>query len=174
MIRPRCRPDRNQAGIWTSNLLSEKGDDRDPGIEELNTVLPTQRPTNWQPDFANEIPEHLRLAALSSVEFACFMCGATQGVRNPYNLLDPIRLRVSYIIDKQKGGSDELSNLRALCSICNEGAQNISPKRPEWVDLLVQIRRAPALDQVQALKWLMRKFPAQARDILQDCGAKPS
>lgn len=61
------------------------------------------------------------------------------------------------------GGSDELTNLRALCSICNEGAQNITPKRPELVDLLVQIRRAPALDQVEALKWLMKKFPSHAR-----------
>lgn len=66
--------------------------------------------------------------------------------------------------------SDELTNLRVLCSICNEGAQNISPKRPEWVDLLVQIRRAPALDQVEALKWLIKKFPAQARANLPDSG----
>lgn len=134
---------------------------------ESNAGQRKQRPANSQPDFAAEIPEHLRLVALSGVEFACFMCGATQGDQNPYDPLDPIRLHVSYIIDKQKGGSDELSNLRALCSICNEGAQNISPKRPDWVDLLVQIRRAPALHQIEALKWLIRKFPTQARGIQQ-------
>jgi hypothetical protein len=94
------------------------------------------------------------------------MCGAVAGEPHPYDPSKRTRLHIGHIIDKQKGGSDELSNLRALCSICNEGAQNISPKRPEWVDLLVQIRRAPALDQVEALKWLLKKFPAQAHKML--------
>ncbi len=145
-----------------------------PGLEVPKAREGVQQPGNPQPDFAAEIPEHVRRAALLCGEFACFMCGATQGDENVYDPSDPIRLQVSYIIDKQKGGSDELSNLRALCSVCNEGAQNISPKRPEWVDLLVQIRRAPALDQVEALKWLMKKFPIQAREIYQGSRTKPS
>jgi len=91
------------------------------------------------------------------------MCGAVEGEIDPYDPTRKIHLYVSQVFSRQEGGSDELSNLQAQCSVCNEGAQNISPKRPEWVDLLVQIRRAPALDQVEALKWLMRKFPNQAR-----------
>lgn len=116
-----------------------------------------------EPEFSVEIPQELCSLALSQMEFACFMCGAVEGEIDPYDPSRQIHLRVSPVLNRQEGGSDELSNLRALCSVCNEGAQNISPKRPEWVDLLVQLRRAPALDQVEALKWLMKKFPAQAR-----------
>jgi hypothetical protein len=114
------------------------------------------------PAFARLISKETRAMVLERNGYTCQMCGAVAGEPHPYDPSKRTRLHIGHIIDKQKGGSDELSNLRALCSVCNEGAQNISPKRPEWVDLLVQIRRAPAIDQVEALKWLMKKFPAQA------------
>ena len=123
-------------------------------------VLLSPAPT---PAFSPEISAEMRALVVESKGFVCSMCGAVAGEPDPYDPSKRTRLHIGHIIDKQKGGSDELSNLRALCSICNEGVQNISPKRPEWVDLLVQIRRAPALDQIEALKWLIKKFPAQAR-----------
>ena len=56
------------------------------------------------------------------------------------------------------GGSDESGNLKAICSVCNEGAANITLQRPDLNKLLVQVRRATAADQRQLLKWLNTKF----------------
>ncbi len=117
-------------------------------------------------DFAEDIPLSLRALVLSHGELRCFMCGASAGDLDPYDPPDRIRLSVYRFIQERGPGRDEIENLRAICSVCAEGSKNISPKRPEWLDLLVQIRRAPALDQVEALKWLMNKFPTQAQKIL--------
>ena len=56
------------------------------------------------------------------------------------------------------GGSDEATNLKAICSVCNEGAANITLQRPDLNKLLVQVRRATAADQRELLKWLKTKF----------------
>ena len=64
------------------------------------------------------------------------------------------------------GGEDELNNLKAVCSVCNEGASNISLTRPNAIKLLTQIRRAPADDQIEVLKWIVNKFPKEAQEKL--------
>jgi len=75
------------------------------------------------------------------------------------------RLHIGHIIDKSLGGTDDPSNLRAICSLCNEGASNITLQRPLANKLLVQIRRAPSFDQLEVMKWLVSKFPKQASAI---------
>jgi len=65
------------------------------------------------------------------------------------------------------GGGDEPSNLRAVCSVCNEGARNLTLDRPSLQKLLIQVRRATGADQVEVLRWLVRKFPNQATEILK-------
>jgi len=67
--------------------------------------------------------------------------------------------------DESKGGNDDYSNFRALCSVCNEGAPNIKPMRPDLKQLMINIRRATADDQLNALEWLVQKFPAQAAKL---------
>jgi len=137
------------------------------GLKPGDYLLETPKPV---PAFARQVSKEIRAMVLERNGYTCQMCGAVAGEPHPYDESKRTRLHIGHIIDRQKGGSDELTNLRALCSVCNEGAQNISPKRPEWVDLLVQIRRAPALDQVEALKWLIKKFPSQARANLPGLG----
>ena len=56
------------------------------------------------------------------------------------------------------GGSDEATNLKAICSVCNEGAANVTLQRPDLTKLLVQVRRATSADQRELLKWLKAKF----------------
>lgn len=123
-------------------------------------LLETPKP---QPAFAREISKETRAFVLDRNGFTCQMCGAVAGETHPY---DPAgrktRLHIGHIIDKSKGGTDEPSNLRALCSICNEGAQNITLMRPDLKQLLVSIRRATNEDQLAALDWLIKKFPSQA------------
>lgn len=65
------------------------------------------------------------------------------------------------------GGTDDPSNLRAICSVCNEGASNATLTRPDLQKLLIQIRRATSQDQIEVLQWLIKKFPKQAAEILK-------
>ena len=82
---------------------------------------------------------------------------------------DPIRkarLHIGHIIDKSQGGSDDPSNLRAICSVCNEGASNLTLERPSELKLLAQVRRATGADQIALLKWLITKYSDDAAKIL--------
>jgi hypothetical protein len=52
------------------------------------------------------------------------------------------------------GGTDDPSNLRALCSSCNEGASNTTLMRPDLKKLLLEVRRTTTGGQLEILKWL--------------------
>lgn len=113
-----------------------------------------------QPAFAREISKETRAFVLDRNGFTCQMCGAVAGEAHPYDPTRKTRLHLGHILDKSAGGTDDPSNLRALCSICNEGASNAMLQRPDQLKLLTLLRRATAVDQIAALNWLMTKFPA--------------
>lgn len=73
------------------------------------------------------------------------------------------------LIDKSMGGTDDPANLRALCSICNEGVANLTLDRPSYEKLLIQVRRATGADQLKVLEWLIKKFPKQLKDMVENC-----
>lgn len=89
--------------------------------------------------------------------FTCQMCGLTPGDIDPATGRK-VRLHIGHIKDKSLGGKDELANLRALCSTCNQGAKNITTERPSEIWLLAQIRRANLDDQKAVHAWLNKKF----------------
>lgn len=110
------------------------------------------------PAFARDISKETRAIVLDRNGFTCQMCGAVAGEPHPYDPSRKTRLHIGHIVDKSQGGSDEPSNLRAICSVCNEGAANITLDRPSMHKLLVQIRRATVADQRSVLEWLKTKF----------------
>jgi hypothetical protein len=110
------------------------------------------------PAFAREISKELRAFVLDRNGFTCQMCGTVAGEIDAYDPSRKTRLHIGHIIDKSAGGSDDVSNLRALCSVCNEGARNLTLDRPSSRKLLIQIRRATKADQLAVLDWLMKKF----------------
>ena len=112
-----------------------------------------------QPAFAREISKETRAFVLDRNGFTCQQCGAVAGEPHPYDPTRKTRLHIGHVIDKSAGGTDDPSNLRALCSICNEGAANLTLDRPSLHKLLVQVRRATAADQREVLAWLKTKFP---------------
>lgn len=124
-----------------------------------------------QPAFARAISKETRAFVLDRNGFTCQMCGAVAGERHPYDPSRNVRLHIGHIIDKSQGGTDDRSNLRALCSICNEGASNLTLQRPSSEKLLIQIRRARGGDQLDVLKWLIKKYPDQAKELLGRSGA---
>ncbi len=111
------------------------------------------------PAFSRAMSKEIRAMVLERNGFTCQMCGAVAGEPHPFDLTKKTRLHIGHIIDKSKGGTDDYSNLRALCSVCNEGAANISPDRPSHLVLLTQIRRATKEDQLKILDWLQVKYP---------------
>ena len=120
-------------------------------------LLETPKPL---PAFARQISKETRAFVLDRNGFTCQMCGAVAGEVHPYDATRKTRLHLGHIIDKSMGGTDEPANLKAICSVCNEGASNVTLTRPDLQKLLVQVRRATAQDQREVLRWLQKKFPA--------------
>lgn len=111
------------------------------------------------PAFARSISKETRALVLDRNGFTCQMCGAVAGEAHPYDPSRKTRLHLGHVIDKSQGGTDDMQNLRAICSVCNEGAANITLDRPSLHKLLVQVRRATSNDQKALLEWLTTKFP---------------
>lgn len=153
----RVRELRTEEGfqILTHNDLSELH----PGQYRLDSPKP-------EPAFAREISKEVRAFVLDRNGFTCQMCGATAGEPHPYEPTRKTRLHLGHIIDKSMGGKDEASNLRAICSVCNEGASNITSDRPTFVKLKTQVLRATNEVQLEVLATLIRKFPRQSEEAL--------
>lgn len=111
------------------------------------------------PAFSRDISKETRALVLDRNGFTCQMCGAVAGEIHPYDDSRKTRLHIGHIVDKSQGGTDEPANLKAICSICNEGAANVTSDRPSQHKLLVQVRRATMTDQKAVLEWLLTKFP---------------
>lgn len=157
----RVRELRTEEGyqILTNNDRS----DLKPG--EYLLVDPTPAPA-----FERTISKETRALVLDRNGFTCQMCGAVAGEPHPYDPGRKARLHIGHIIDKSMGGADDASNLRAICSVCNEGARNLTLDRPSAAKLLVQVRRAQTADQQRVLEWLITKFPKQAAELLNKSG----
>jgi hypothetical protein len=147
----RIRELRNEEGFQI--LTHNDRADLKPG--EYLLLLPKPHPA-----FARDISKELRALVLDRNGFTCQMCGAVAGEVDPYDPSRRTRLHIGHIIDKTAGGTDDANNLRALCSVCNEGARNLTLDRPSSLKLLIQIRRATKADQIAVLNWLQAKFPA--------------
>jgi hypothetical protein len=155
----RVRELRNEEGyqILTHNDQSELK----PGQYLLLSAKP-------QPAFQRGISKETRAQVLDRNGYTCQMCGAAAGEAHPYDPGRKTRLHIGHIVDKSVGGTDELSNLRAICSVCNEGAANITADRPTAIKLLAQLRRASSVEQLEVLDWLIKKYPKQAKKKFED------
>lgn len=103
------------------------------------------------------ISARLRAQVLDRNGFTCQMCGLSPGDMDP-TTGRKVRLHLGHIKDKSLGGKEELSNLRALCSTCNQGAKNVTVEKPTKIWLLSQIRRAGVEEQKAAFAFLKKKF----------------
>lgn len=124
-----------------------------PGEYKLTSAPPEKADIQ----FVRGLSAKLRAEVLDRNGFTCQMCGLTPGDIDPATGRK-VRLHIGHIKDKSLGGKDELSNLRALCSTCNQGAKNITTERPSEIWLLAQIRRANLDDQRAVYQWLNKKF----------------
>jgi hypothetical protein len=107
--------------------------------------------------FQRGISAKLKAEVLDRNGFTCQMCGLTPGDIDPATGRK-VRMHIGHIVNKSHGGKDELSNLRALCSTCNQGAKNITAEKPTGIWLLTQVRRAGQDEQRAVFDWLRSKF----------------
>ena len=153
----RVRELRNEEGL---NIVTHNDrSDLKPGQYLLIDLKPL-------PAFDRTISKETRAFVLDRNGFTCQMCGASAGEPHLYDNGRKTRLHLGHIIDKSMGGTDDPNNLRAICSVCNEGASNLTLNRPDTIKLLAQVRRAPAKDQLDVLKWLIQKFPKQTAEFI--------
>jgi 5-methylcytosine-specific restriction endonuclease McrA len=148
----RVRELRDEQGY---QILSHKDRaDLKPGQYLLET--PKRRPA-----FQRGISKETRAYVFERNGYTCQMCGVAAGDADPFHEARTIRLTLGHIVDKSKGGEDTPSNLRAVCTNCNEGLQNAAPQKPDRIHLLAQIRRATIEDQQAVFAWLTEKFKHQ-------------
>ncbi|MDR3328803.1 MAG: HNH endonuclease [Prevotellaceae bacterium] len=153
----RVRELRNEEGL---NILTHN--DRSD-LKYGQYILTDLKP---RPAFERDISKETRAFVLDRNGFTCQMCGAAAGELHPHDNGRKTRLHIGHIIDKSMGGTDDPNNLRAICSVCNEGASNLTLNRPDTIKLIAQVRRAPAKDQLDVLQWLIQKFPKQTEELI--------
>lgn len=154
----RVRELRNEEGM---NIVTHNDrSDLKPGEYLLVDLKPL-------PAFERGISKEVRAFVLDRNGFTCQMCGAAAGEPHPYDQWRKTRLHIGHVIDKSMGGTDEPANLKAICSVCNEGASNLTLNRPQAIKLLAQVRRTPISDQLDVLHWIVEKFPKQTEEILK-------
>ena len=107
--------------------------------------------------FAQGISVQLQDDVIAHEDLFCRMCGVIPGDIDDLTGLK-VKFHIGHIVDKNIGGKEELSNLRTLCSTCNQGAKNITAEKPTGLWLLSQVRRAGQDEQFAVLKWLREKF----------------
>jgi 5-methylcytosine-specific restriction endonuclease McrA len=102
------------------------------------------------------VSKKLRAFILERNGYTCQSCGI--GAGDIHEDDRPARLQIAHVVDVSHGGTNDASNLRALCSLCNEGSSNISPARQSQSQLLATLRRAKPADQQVALEWLRKRL----------------
>ncbi len=120
-----------------------------------------------RPQAVRNISKEVRARVLDRDGATCQMCGIAAGDPHPSDGDKPARMHLGHIIDKSAGGSDDVSNLRCLCSVCNEGIQNISLPRPQYLQITTLLRRAPSSEQVEVLKWLVGKYKQEVLKMIE-------
>src|ERR1043165_3540344 len=90
------------------------------------------------PAFEHGLSARTRAEVLERDGFTCQWCGRGPGDIDPINPSRKIRLHIDHI--GPDGGNDK-SNLRALCSACNQGKSDIQPASEKARDIIARLRK---------------------------------
>lgn len=95
---------------------------------------------------------------MESNDLHCQFCGLTDGDPDPTNLIRKVRLVIDHEIPIEQGGTNDKSNLRVLCTACNQARSNLQPPTETAIQLLGRIRRQGRAVQREVYEALRRTF----------------
>lgn len=130
-----------------------------PGQYLLESATP-------EPAFDPAISKKMRTYVMEYEDLTCQMCGAEAGDLDEYDPTRRMRLHIDHTTDMSQGGTDEPCNLRVLCSVCHEGVSSRPLDRSSSLEVLALLHSATGSAQLEALAWLVKKFPTRARFYL--------
>jgi len=110
------------------------------------------------PAVSRRISPQLRNEILERNGFTCQLCGAGAGDPDPFNPGRKVRLHIDHIKPLSQGGTNDKTNLRVLCSACNQGRGNIQLASETARNLLARIRRNPRAVQREVYEALKSRF----------------
>jgi hypothetical protein len=170
-----------QGSVFTKNQLREAL----PGIEQIDRRMRDLRPLGWiirtYKDMATLAPNELFLerigdrvwepdyrpprvvgisAAIRRAVYEgdgrkCMVCGIDFGTEYPDLPGTKARPTIGHWLPKERGGTDDISNLRAECHRCNETARNLTAQ-PVDVELLKrQLQELPRTEKEQLASWML-------------------
>lgn len=86
----------------------------------------------------------------------CLVCGIDFGAEYPDRPGVVARPTIGHILPKERGGTDDLDNLRPECQLCNETARNLTAQ-PVDVELLKrQVVELNRHDKQMLASWMLR------------------
>ncbi len=171
-----------QGQTFDVNTLRE----RIPGVTQLDRRMRDLRKVGWvirsykdvghlKPNelFLEEIGEHVwedgfkwpeqglsaktRRQVFERDGSRCFVCGIEFGSPYPHLPNTVARGTVGHIVARERGGGDDLENLRPECHLCNEQSQNLTGS-PVDVGLLERkIRQLKREEKKELMKWMLAK-----------------
>ena len=110
------------------------------------------------PSIGRNISPKVRNEILERNGFTCQLCGAGAQDPDPINRSRTVRLHIDHIVPVSQGGTDNPTNLRVLCSTCNEGKSNIEIPSESAKNLLIRIRKASRSVQREVYEALKKRF----------------
>lgn len=145
----RIRELRDEEGMQIKSHIDRR--DLKPGENILETL-------ERLPAIERGISPQLRNEILERNGYTCQLCGAGPGDPDPFNPTRKIRLHIDHIVPISQKGAENKSNLRVLCSACNQGRANIQTASESARNLLIRIRRSSRSVQREVYKALKRRF----------------
>ena len=105
-----------------------------------------------------DVSNRLRMEILERDGFTCQLCSRTGGDTDPSNPTRTVRLVIDHEIPVEQGGTNEKTNLRVLCSACNQARSNIQPPTESAKNLIARIRKQSRAVQKEVYEALNRTF----------------
>jgi len=126
-----------------------------------NYILVSKNPN---PKFGRGVTAQQRARILLRNGYTCQICGSGAGDPHPLDPAKKLRLHIDHIVPVSQGGTDDDSNLRVLCSACNEGRKDLQvPVSKQMLNVLQSVRIASRDVQIEVLKKLADKFNVSLR-----------
>jgi len=125
-----------------------KSHNDDPALKPGEYLLETLKRV---PVVEHGISASLRTEILARNGFTCEWCGRGSGDVDPLNPNRKVRLHIDH---RDPEGGNDRSNLRVLCSACNQGKSNVQPAAEKARDIIARLRKISRAEKYEVYERL--------------------